>query len=102
MQAAFAPLALGPAVADAARRCRPSASPRCAQGVRRDHGGPGLSGRGRKRSGLACNAPRTGEQIQAVMERACQSPPRVIDRLRQLNSMMPADENVPLHRGRPR
>src|SRR5262249_26729836 len=35
--------------------------------------------------GLGLNAPRTGAQIQAVMERAYQSPPRVIDRLRQLN-----------------
>ncbi len=35
--------------------------------------------------GLGLNAPRAGAQIQEVMERAYQSPPRVIDRLRQLN-----------------
>jgi len=38
-----------------------------------------------ERIGLGLNAPRTGAQIQEVMERAYQSPPRVIDRLRQLN-----------------
>src|SRR5437667_102392 len=35
--------------------------------------------------GLGLNAPRAGAQIQEVMQRAYQSPPRVIDRLRQLN-----------------
>jgi tripartite-type tricarboxylate transporter receptor subunit TctC len=39
-----------------------------------------------ERMGLGLNAPRTGEQIQEVMERTYQSPPRVIDRLRQLNA----------------
>jgi hypothetical protein len=39
-----------------------------------------------ERMGLGLNAPRTGEQIQEVMEHAYQSPPRVIDRLRQLNA----------------
>jgi tripartite-type tricarboxylate transporter receptor subunit TctC len=38
-----------------------------------------------EKMGLGLNAPRTGEQIQEVMERAYRSPPRVIDRLRQLN-----------------
>ncbi len=38
-----------------------------------------------EKMGLGLNAMRTGAQIQAVMERAYQSPPRVIDRLRQLN-----------------
>jgi tripartite-type tricarboxylate transporter receptor subunit TctC len=38
-----------------------------------------------ERIGLGLNAPRTGAQIQEVMQRAYQSPPRVIDRLRQLN-----------------
>ena len=38
-----------------------------------------------ERIGLGLNAPRTGTQIQEVMERAYQSPPRVLDRLRQLN-----------------
>jgi tripartite-type tricarboxylate transporter receptor subunit TctC len=36
--------------------------------------------------GLGLNAPRSGEQIQAVMERTYRSPPQVIDRLRQLNA----------------
>jgi tripartite-type tricarboxylate transporter receptor subunit TctC len=35
--------------------------------------------------GLELNAPRSGEQIQELMERTYRSPPRVIDRLRQLN-----------------
>src|SRR5262245_13421287 len=35
--------------------------------------------------GLGVNAPRTGEQMQEVMDRVYRSPPRVIDRLRQLN-----------------
>jgi tripartite-type tricarboxylate transporter receptor subunit TctC len=39
-----------------------------------------------EKMGLGLNAPRTGDQIQAVMEQAYQSPPAVIDRLRQLNS----------------
>jgi tripartite-type tricarboxylate transporter receptor subunit TctC len=38
-----------------------------------------------ERIGLGLNAPRAGAQIQEVVERAYQSPPRVIDRLRQLN-----------------
>jgi hypothetical protein len=39
-----------------------------------------------ERVGLGLNAPRSGEQIQEVVERAYQSPPRVIERLRQLNA----------------
>jgi tripartite-type tricarboxylate transporter receptor subunit TctC len=39
-----------------------------------------------ERMGLGLNAPRTGAQIQEVMERAYQSPPAVIERLRQLNT----------------
>ena len=39
-----------------------------------------------ERLGLGLNAARTGEQIQEVIERAYQSPPGVIDRLRQLNT----------------
>jgi len=38
-----------------------------------------------EKMGLGLNAPRTGEEIQKVMERTYHSPPRVIDRLRQLN-----------------
>jgi len=39
-----------------------------------------------ERMGLGLNAPRTGAQIQEVMERAYRSPPAVIERLRQLNT----------------
>ena len=39
----------------------------------------------RETMGLGVNAPRTGEQMQDVIERVYRSPPRVIDRLRQLN-----------------
>jgi tripartite-type tricarboxylate transporter receptor subunit TctC len=39
-----------------------------------------------ERAGLGLNAPRSGEQIQEVVQRAYRSPPRVIDRLRQLNA----------------
>jgi len=35
---------------------------------------------------LPLNAPRTGEEMQAIMERAYRSPPGVLDRLRQLNT----------------
>jgi tripartite-type tricarboxylate transporter receptor subunit TctC len=38
-----------------------------------------------ERIGLGLNAPRSGAQIQDVMERAYRSPPAVLDRLRQLN-----------------
>jgi tripartite-type tricarboxylate transporter receptor subunit TctC len=38
-----------------------------------------------EKMGLGLNAPRTGEQIQEMLERVYRSPPRVIDRLRQLN-----------------
>jgi tripartite-type tricarboxylate transporter receptor subunit TctC len=36
--------------------------------------------------GLGLNAPRSGEELQALMVRTYASPPRVIDRLRQLNA----------------
>jgi tripartite-type tricarboxylate transporter receptor subunit TctC len=39
-----------------------------------------------ERIGLSLNAPRTGAQIQEVMERTYRSPPAVLDRLRQLNT----------------
>ena len=39
----------------------------------------------RETMGLGINAPRTSEQMQEVIERVYRSPPRVIDRLRQLN-----------------
>ena len=84
MQAAFAPLALGrplltpPGVASE----RVAALRRAFAATMAD---PDFLAEG-ERVGLGLNAPRTGEQIQEVVERAYQSPPRVIDRLRQLNA----------------
>jgi tripartite-type tricarboxylate transporter receptor subunit TctC len=83
MQAAFAPLVLGrpflmppglPAERVAALR----------QAFTATMTDPEFLAEGEK-IGLGLNAPRSGEQIQAVMERTYQSPPRIIDRLRQLN-----------------
>ncbi|MGZ5881006.1 MAG: Bug family tripartite tricarboxylate transporter substrate binding protein [Xanthobacteraceae bacterium] len=84
MQAAFAPLALGrpflmpPGVAAA----RVAALRAAFAATLAD---PDFLAEG-ERVGLGLNAPRSGEQIQEVVERAYQSPPRVIDRLRQLNA----------------
>ncbi len=84
MQAAFAPLALGrpflippsvPAERVAALRAAFAATMADAEFLAEG-----------ERMGLGLNAPRTGAQIQEVMERAYQSPPAVIDRLRQLNT----------------
>jgi len=84
MQAAFAPLALGrpflmppgmPAERVAALR----------QAFAAAMADPEFLAESEK-IGLEFHAPRSGEQIQAVMERTYRSPPRVIDRLRQLNS----------------
>jgi tripartite-type tricarboxylate transporter receptor subunit TctC len=84
MQAAFAPLALGrpflippgvPAERVAALRAAFAATMADAEFLAEG-----------ERMGLGLNAPRTGAQIQDVMERAYQSPPAVIERLRQLNT----------------
>jgi tripartite-type tricarboxylate transporter receptor subunit TctC len=84
MQAAFAPLALGrpflappgvPAERVAALRRAFAATMADAEFLAEA-----------ERTGLGLNAPRRGEQIQAVMERTYRSPPRVLDRLRQLNT----------------
>jgi tripartite-type tricarboxylate transporter receptor subunit TctC len=84
MQVAFAPLALGrpflippsvPAERVAALRAAFAATMADAEFLAEG-----------ERMGLGLNAPRTGAQIQEVMERAYQSPPAVIDRLRQLNT----------------
>src|SRR5262245_28309663 len=84
MQAAFAPLALGrpflippgvPAERVAALRAAFAATMADAEFLAEG-----------ERMGLGLNAPRTGAQIQDVMERAYQSPPGVIERLRQLNA----------------
>jgi tripartite-type tricarboxylate transporter receptor subunit TctC len=83
MQAAFAPLALGrpflmppgiPAERVAALRAAFAATMTDPEFLAES-----------EKLGLGLNAPRTGEQIQQVMERTYLSPPRVIDRLRQLN-----------------
>jgi tripartite-type tricarboxylate transporter receptor subunit TctC len=83
MEAAFAPLALG----------RPFLVPpgipverlvALRQAFAATMADPDFLAEGEK-MGLGLNAPRTGAQIQAVMERTYRSPPRVIDRLRQLN-----------------
>jgi tripartite-type tricarboxylate transporter receptor subunit TctC len=84
MQAAFAPLALGrpflippgvPAERVAALRSAFAATMADAEFLAEG-----------ERMGLGLNAPRTGAQIQEVMERAYRSPPGVIERLRQLNT----------------
>jgi tripartite-type tricarboxylate transporter receptor subunit TctC len=84
MQAAFAPLALGrpflippgvPAERVAVLRAAFAATMADAEFLAEG-----------ERMGLGLNAPRTGAQIQEVMERAYQSPPGVIERLRQLNT----------------
>ena len=83
MQAAFAPLALG----------RPLLLP---PGVPRDRvaalraglaatfSDPAFLAEG-KRLGLQINSPRTGEQIQALLEDTYKLPPALLDRLRKLN-----------------
>jgi tripartite-type tricarboxylate transporter receptor subunit TctC len=84
MQAAFAPLALGrPFVIPPGVLAERVAALRKAFAA--TMADPEFLAEGEK-MGLGLNAPRTGEQIQEVMEQAYQSPPAVIDRLRQLNS----------------
>jgi tripartite-type tricarboxylate transporter receptor subunit TctC len=84
MQAAFAPLALGrpfvlppgvPTERVAALRAAFAAAMADAEFLAEG-----------ERVGLGLNAPRTGMQIQELMERAYRSPPAVIERLRQLNA----------------
>jgi tripartite-type tricarboxylate transporter receptor subunit TctC len=84
MQAAFAPLALGrpfltppglPAERVAALR-------RAFAATMAD---PDFLAEGEK-IGPGLNAPRTGEQIQTMMDGVFRSPPGVLDRLRQLNA----------------
>ena len=83
MEAAFAPLALGrPFLAPPAIPVERLAALR--QAFAATMADPEFLAEGEK-LGLGLNAPRTGAQIQAVMEHAYRSPPRVIDRLRQLN-----------------
>jgi tripartite-type tricarboxylate transporter receptor subunit TctC len=84
MQAAFAPLALGrPFLMPPGVAAERVAALRAAFAA--TMADPDFLAEG-ERVGLGLNAPRSGEQIQEVVERAYQSPPRVIDRLRQLNA----------------
>ncbi len=84
MQAAFAPLTLGrPLLTPPGVAAERVAALRAAFAA--TMADPDFLAEG-ERVGLGLNAPRTGEQIQEVVERAYQSPPRVIDRLRQLNA----------------
>jgi tripartite-type tricarboxylate transporter receptor subunit TctC len=84
MQAAFAPLALGrPLLTPPGVAAERVAALRAAFAA--TMADPDFLAEG-ERVGLGLNAPRSGEQIQEVVERAYQSPPRVIDRLRQLNT----------------
>jgi tripartite-type tricarboxylate transporter receptor subunit TctC len=84
MQAAFAPLALGrpflappgiPAERATALRAAFAATIADAEFLAEA-----------ERIGLGLNAPRSGAELQELMERTYRSPPRVIDRLRQLNT----------------
>ncbi len=84
MQVGFAPLALGrPLVmppdvpADRVAALRNALADTFAD--------PGFLAEG-ERMGLAVNAPRTGAQLQDVIARAYQSPPRIIERLQKLNN----------------
>jgi tripartite-type tricarboxylate transporter receptor subunit TctC len=84
MQAGFAPLALGrPLVMP------PEAPPERVAAMRQaladTFADPEFLAEG-ARMGLAVNAPRTGAQLQDVIARAYQSPPRIIERLQKLNN----------------
>jgi len=84
MQAGLAPLALGrPFVAPPGVPAERVAALR--QAFVATIADPAFLAEGEK-LGLEINAPRGGEQIRDVVERAYQSPPAVIDRLRQLNA----------------
>jgi len=84
MQAAFAPLALGrPFLLPPGLPPERVAALRAAFAATMTD--PAFLAEGEK-LGLGLNAPRTGAQIQELMERTYRSPPRVIDRLRQLNT----------------
>jgi tripartite-type tricarboxylate transporter receptor subunit TctC len=84
MEAAFAPLALGrPFLTSPGVPSERVAALRAAFAA--TMADPAFLAEG-ERIGLGLNAPRSGAQIQEVMERAYRSPPAVIDRLRQLNT----------------
>ena len=84
MQAGFAPLALGrPLVMP------PDAPPERVAAMRKaladTFADPEFLAEG-ERMGLGLNAPRTGAQLQDVIARAYQSPPRIIERLQKQNN----------------
>jgi tripartite-type tricarboxylate transporter receptor subunit TctC len=83
MQAAFAPLALGrPFLAPPGIASERVAALRAAfAAIMADSEFLAEAGR----IGLGLNAPRSGGELQELMERTYRSPPQVIDRLRQLN-----------------
>jgi tripartite-type tricarboxylate transporter receptor subunit TctC len=83
MQAAFAPLALGRPflVPPGVPTERVAALRKAFVATMAD---PDFLAEG-ETMGFGVNAPSTGEQMQEVMQRVYRSPPRVIDRLRQLN-----------------
>jgi tripartite-type tricarboxylate transporter receptor subunit TctC len=84
MQAAFAPLALGRPflMPPGLPTERVSALRQAFAATMTD---PEFLAEGEK-IGLGLNAPRRGEELQALMARTYASPPQVIDRLRQLNA----------------
>jgi tripartite-type tricarboxylate transporter receptor subunit TctC len=84
LQVGFAPLALGrPLVMP------PDAPPERVAALRQalaeTFADPDFLAEG-ERIGLGLNAPRTGEELQDVIARAYQSPPRIIERLQKLNN----------------
>jgi tripartite-type tricarboxylate transporter receptor subunit TctC len=84
MQAAWAPLALGrPFLMPPAVPPERVAALRAAFAATMTD--PEFLAEGEK-MGLGLNAPRSGEELQALMARTYASPPNVIDRLRQLNT----------------
>jgi tripartite-type tricarboxylate transporter receptor subunit TctC len=84
MQVGFAPLALGrPLVMPPGAPADRVAAMRAALDA--TFADPEFLAEG-ERMGLAVNAPRTGAQLQDVIARAYQSPPRIIERLQKLNN----------------
>ena len=84
MQAAFAPLALGRPLL-----MPPGVAPDRLAAMRRaladTFTDPDFKADAEK-IGLIVNAPRTGEQLQDVIEKAYATPSRVVERLRKLNN----------------
>jgi tripartite-type tricarboxylate transporter receptor subunit TctC len=84
MQVGFAPLALGrPLVMPPGAPADRIAAMRAALDA--TFADPEFLAEG-ERMGLAVNAPRSGAQLQDVIARAYQSPPRIIERLQKLNN----------------